>query len=77
MLKTKNEKGRFILNILEEIDILMIETKIKQKLKENKITNLKQLTNLKKKELIKLGFNQHEIEQIEIKLQLQGFDLKR
>jgi len=65
------------LNILEKIDILMLESTIKNKLKENHITNLRQLTNLKKKELIKLSFNQYEIEQIEIKLQLEGLDLKR
>lgn len=55
----------------------MLESTIKNKLKENHITNLRQLTNLKKKELIKLSFNQYEIEQIEIKLQLEGLDLKR
>lgn len=65
------------MNLLEKVDILMLETKIKQKLKEKKITNLKQLTNLKRKELTKLEFNQYEIEQIEIKLQLEGLDLKR
>lgn len=65
------------MNILEKIDILMLESTIKNKLKENHITNLRQLTNLKKKELIKLSFNQYEIEQIEIKLQLEGLDLKR
>lgn len=65
------------MNILEKIDILMLESTIKNKLKENHIANLQQLTNLKKKELIKLDFNQYEIEQIEIKLQLEGLDLKR
>lgn len=65
------------MNLLEKIDILMLEKSIKQKLKEKKIINLKQLSNLKRKDLIKLGFNQYEIEQIEIKLQLEGLDLKR
>lgn len=65
------------MNLLEKVDILMLETEIKQKLKEKKITNLKQLTNLKKSNLTKLNFNQYEIEQIEIKLQLEGLDLKR
>lgn len=65
------------MNLLEKIDILMLETEIKQKLKQKKITNLKQLTNLKRKDFSKLGFNQYEIEQIEIKLQLEGLDLKR
>lgn len=55
----------------------MLKTEIKQKLKKNKITNLKQLTNLKRKDFSKLDFNQYEIEQIEIKLQLEGLDLKR
>jgi len=55
----------------------MLETDIKKKLKEKKITNLKQLSNLKRKDLTKLNFNQYEIEQIEIKLQLEGLDLKR
>ncbi|MCI9016191.1 MAG: hypothetical protein HFJ53_03360 [Clostridia bacterium] len=65
------------MNSLEKIDILMLKTEIKQKLKKNKITNLKQLTNLKRKDFSKLDFNQYEIEQIEIKLQLEGLDLKR
>lgn len=65
------------MNLLEKIDILMLGTEIKQKLKKKKITNLKQLTNLKRKDLSKLDFNQYEIEQIEIKLQLEGLDLKR
>lgn len=65
------------MNLLEKIDILMLETDIKKKLKEKKITNLKQLSNLKRKDLTKLNFNQYEIEQIEIKLQLEGLDLKR
>lgn len=65
------------MNLLEKIDILMLETEIKKKLKKKKITNLKQLTNLKRKDLSKLEFNQYEIEQIEIKLQLEGLDLKR
>lgn len=65
------------MNLLEKVDILMLETEIKQKLKEKKITNLKQLTNLKRSNLTKLNFNQYEIEQIEIKLQLEGLDLKR
>lgn len=65
------------MNLLEKVDILMLETEIKKKLKQKKITNLKQLTNLKRKDLSKLYFNQYEIEQIEIKLQLEGLDLKR
>ena len=63
------------MNSLEKIDILMLGTEIKKKLKQKKITNLKQLTNLKRKDLSKLDFNQYEIE--EIKLQLEGLDLKR
>lgn len=65
------------MNLLEKIDILMLRTEIKQKLKKKKITNLKQLTKLKRKDLSKLEFDQYEIEQIEIKLQLEGLDLKR
>ncbi len=65
------------MNLLEKIGILMLETEIKKKLKKKKITNLKQLTNLKRKDLSKLEFNQYEIEQIGIKLQLEGLDLKR
>lgn len=66
-----------MLNILEKIDILMLEKEIKNKLLENKIIQIKQLTDLKKKDLIKIGFKQKEIEHIEIKLQLEGFDLKQ
>lgn len=65
------------MNLFEKIDILMLETSIKQKLKEKKIINLKQLTKLKRRNLMKLQFNQYEIEQIEIKLQLEGLNLKR
>lgn len=65
------------MNLLEKIDILMLKTEIKQKLKKKKIINLKQLTDLKRKDLSKLNFNQYEIEQIEIKMQLEGLDLKK
>ena len=73
----EEKKGKNKLNLLEKIGILMLETEIKKKLKKKKITNLKQLTNLKRKDLSKLEFNQYEIEQIGIKLQLEGLDLKR
>lgn len=55
----------------------MLEKEIKQKLKEKEITTLKQLTDFTRKDLMKLKFSQYEIEQIEIKLQLEGLDLQR
>ncbi len=65
------------MSLLEEIDVLMLEKNISKKLKKLNINNLKQLSDLSKKELIKLEFEQAEIKQIEIKLQLKGLDLRR
>lgn len=65
------------MKLSQNINVLAIENDISKKLINNKIKNLKQLTNLKKKELAKKGFSIYEIGQIEIKLQLQGLDLKK
>lgn len=62
---------------LEKIEVLDIKQGIKDILRQKGIYEIQQMTELTKRELIKLGLNQNEIKQIEIKLQLKGLDLKR
>lgn len=61
----------------ETIEKLGLYTNIIKELKAKKIFKVGQLCKMKKSELSKLGFTTQEIEQIEIKLQLQALDLKR
>lgn len=50
---------------------------INKELRAKKILKVGQLCKMKKSELAKLGFTTEKIKQIEIKLQLQGLDIKR
>lgn len=61
----------------EAVEKLGLYTNITKELKSKKILKVGQLYKMKKSELSKLGFTTETIEQIEIKLQLQGLDIKR
>ena len=54
-----------------------ISDKLKEKLFSNKIKTIKELWQLKRKELKQLNFNDHEINDIIIALQLEGLDLNK
>ncbi|MBQ4634003.1 MAG: hypothetical protein IJB71_01495 [Bacilli bacterium] len=56
------------------IEILELNCLLEEKLKDRKIFLIKDLWILKRKELKKLGFNDHEII---IKLELIGLDLNK
>lgn len=58
------------------IDSLGLSKKTYDKLKENNINDVKKLCQIKKKDLKNLGFLQKEVLEIEIKVQLKGFNLK-
>lgn len=58
------------------IDSLGLSRKTYDKLKENNINDVKKLCQIKKKDLKNLGFLQKEVLEIEIKVQLKGFNLK-
>ena len=66
-----------MLAILEDdIDVLKLNADIVEILKKKKITQVKQLPNQSKtklKDIVLLGY---QISEIEVKLQLEGLDLK-
>lgn len=67
-------KGSDILK--ESIEILDISIELKGKLIHNKITTISKLVKKSKTELKNFGFLQHEINKINIELQLNGLSLK-
>ena len=58
------------------IEKLQLNREINDILKKNKITQIKQLTNKTKTQLKDCGLFGYQISEIEIKLQLAGFDFK-
>lgn len=58
------------------IETLQLNREINQILKKNKISKIKQLTNKTKTQLKEIGLLGYQISEIEIKLQLAGFDFK-
>lgn len=63
--------------ILEEnIEKLNLKKDIEEILKENNILKIKQLVNKTKTNLKTIGLLGYQISEIEIKLQLVGYDLK-
>lgn len=58
------------------IEILQLNREISDILKKNKISKIKQLTNKTKTQLKEIGLLGYQISEIEIKLQLAGFDFK-
>ncbi len=61
----------------DNVNKLAISDKLKEKLFSNKIKTIKELWQLKRKELKQLNFNDHEINDIIIALQLEGLDLNK
>ena len=66
-----------MLNILDkDIDILKLNEDTVNILKKNKIIKVKQLANKSKTKLNDIGLLGDQITEIEVKLQLEGLDLK-
>lgn len=66
-----------MLAILEDdIDVLKLNADIVEILKKKKITQVKQLANQSKTKLKDIGLLGYQISEIEVKLQLEGLDLK-
>lgn len=66
-----------MLKILDEdIDILKLNIDTVETLKKNKIIKVKQLANKSKTKLKDIGLLGYQITEIEVKLQLEGLDLK-
>lgn len=64
-------------NIDDTIDYLELDKNIKEKLKENNINYVKDLWQLKRKDLKKIGLTDDEIRHTIIKLQLLSMDLNQ
>lgn len=60
----------------ENIEKLRLNIETVKILKRNKIVKIKQLTNKTKTKLKEIGLEGYQISEIEIKLQLEGLDLK-
>lgn len=60
----------------QDIAVLSINTNILQLLNKHKINTLNKLQQQSRRDLISLGLTPAEIKQVQIKLQLQGLDLK-
>lgn len=66
-----------MLEILDEnIDVLNLNIDIVKILRKNKVIKVKQLANKTKTKLKDIGLLGYQISEIEIKLQLEGLDLK-
>lgn len=66
-----------MLSILEDnIDVLKLNADSVEILKKKKLTKVKQLTNKTKTQLKDMGLLGYQISEIEIKLQLEGLNLK-
>lgn len=60
----------------KQIEELQLNAEINKVLKKNKINKVKQLTNKTKTQLKEIGLLGYQISEVEIKLQLMGYDLK-
>lgn len=63
--------------ISENITILNIDEKIKNKLIDNTILTFKDLEKKTKKDLKNIGLDQKEIKELEVRIQLKGYSLKK
>ncbi len=63
--------------IEDKIEKLMISTKLKEKLSLSKIKTIKDLWQLKRKDLKNSTFTDQEINELIIALQLEGLDLNK
>lgn len=58
------------------IEMLKLNNEIINILKDNNINKIKHLINLSRTQLKELGLYGYQISEIELRLQLEGFDLK-
>lgn len=65
------------INLDDSINILNINSNLVEQLKNNNINYIKDLWVLKRCDLKKLGFNNKDINEIIIKMQLNGIDLDK
>lgn len=61
----------------QDIIKLDLESKLIEKLKNNNVNVINDLWKLKRTDLKKMGLNDTDINQIMIKMQLQGIDLNK
>ena len=61
----------------QDIKRLDLDSDLIYKLKDNNINIVRDLWKLKRNDLKKIGLNDNEINQIMIKMQLQGIDLNQ
>jgi len=61
----------------EDLSILSLNDSIQQKLEENDIIKVGDLCSMTKADLRNINFEQSDINSIEIKLQLNGLDIKK
>lgn len=66
---------KYTINLSEHISILRLSSKIEDLLIRNNICNLYELVNKNKNNLKKIGCTPNQINDIEIKSQLEGLDL--
>lgn len=62
--------------LVDNIDVLKLNADIVEVLKKKKIIQVKQLANQSKIKLKDIGLLGYQISEIEVKLQLEGLDLK-
>lgn len=61
----------------EDVSILHLNDEVTQKLEENNIFKVEDLCSMTKADLRNINFEQSDISSIEIKLQLNGLDIKK
>lgn len=61
----------------EDVSILSLKENIISKLEENNINKIEELCSMTKADLRNINFEQSDISNIEIKLQLNGLDIKK
>ena len=64
-------------NIKKKIEVLDLDKKVLECLKQNEIQYVENLWILNRKKLKEIGLNDHEIKQLIIKMQLLGLDLNK
>lgn len=61
----------------EDLSILNLNDDVMQRLEENNIMKVEDLCSMTKADLRNINFEQSDISSIEIKLQLNGLDIKK
>lgn len=61
----------------KDIDNLNLDKSVIERLKKNQIYTIKDIWVLTRKDLKKIGFNDHDLYQIIVNLQLMGVDLNK